>query len=221
MAFLRSAISTSRAVKTRSSADTACARASSAAAWASLCALLSRATAIARCCSASSSACRRSISARLDRALLADALLLDALLAADARRLDRLLGRDLRAFAVLLALRAFGDQLGALAGARDLDLALLAQPRVLALAVDLQAQLLGLEVLVADGDQRVLLDVVALLLAVLDLLGQPRQALGVEGVAGVEELHAGLVELRQRRGFQLQAVLASGRSATASRTRLT
>ena len=141
---------------------------------------------------------------------LRDALLLDALLGADARRVDGLLGGDLRAFGLLLALGALGRHLGALAGARDLDLALLGQARVFALAVDLERQLLGLEVLVADRDQRVLLDVVALLLALLDLLGQPRQALGVEGVARVEELHAGLVELRQRRGFEFQAVLASG-----------
>ena len=109
--------------------------------------------------------------------------------------------------ACLLALRPLGGHLGALARARDLDLALLRQPRVLAFAVDLERELLGLEVLVADRDQRVLLDVVALLLALLDLLGQPRQALGVEGVARVEELHAGLVELGQRRGFELEAVL--------------
>ena len=142
----------------------------------------------------------------LDRTLLGDAVLLQRLVGADARGLNRLLGGDLRALGLLLALRAFGGDLGALAGARHLYFTLLRQARVLALAVDAQAQLLGFEVLVADGDQRVLLDVVTLLLAVLDLLGQPRQALGVEGVAGVEELHAGLVQLRQRRGFQLQAV---------------
>ena len=46
--FLRSAISTSRAVNTFSSADTASARATSASAFASLCVLLSRAIAMAR-----------------------------------------------------------------------------------------------------------------------------------------------------------------------------
>ena len=143
----------------------------------------------------------------LDSALLADSLLLDRLLGADPRRVDRLLGRDLRALALLLALRPLGLQLGALAGAGDLDLALLAEARVLALAVDLERELFRLEVLVADRDQRVLLDVVPLLLALLDRLGQPRQALGVEGVARVEELHAGLVELGQRHRFELEAVL--------------
>ena len=77
----------------------------------------------------------------LDRTLFADALLFDALFAANARRVDGLPGADLRAFGVLLALRTFGGQLGALARARDLDLALLVQPRVLGLAVDVQAQL--------------------------------------------------------------------------------
>ena len=206
MAFLRSAISTSRAVNTFSSADTASARAVSASAWASLCVLLSRATAMARCCSASSSAWRRSISAAWMLRSLPMRSCSMLCSAADACRVDGLLGRDLRAFGRLLALRPFGGDLGALAGARDLHLALLRQPRVFALAVDVQAQLLGLEVLVADGDQRVLLDIVALLLAVFDLLGQPRQTLGVEGIAGVEVLHARLVQLGQRRAFQFQAV---------------
>jgi hypothetical protein len=143
----------------------------------------------------------------LDRAFLVDAFLLQALVAADARLLDRLLGGDLCAFGILLALRALGAQLGTLARAGDFHFALLRQARLLGFAVDLQAQLLGLEVLVADGDQRVLLDIVALLLAPLDLLGQPRQAFGVEGVAGVEEFHAGLVQLREAGTFQLQAVL--------------
>ncbi len=207
IAFLRSAISTSRAVNTFSSADTASARAVSASACASLCVLLSRAMAMARCCSASSSAWRRSISAAwMARSLPMRSCSMLCSLRMRAASMA-CLAADLRAFGRLLALRALGGHLGTLAGACDLHLALLRQPRVLALAVDVERQLLGLEVLVADGDQRVLLDIVALLLALLDLLGQARQALGVEGVAGVEELHAGLVQLRQRRAFQLQAVL--------------
>ena len=98
-------------------------------------------------------------------------------------------------------------QLGALLRARDLDLALLRQARVFGFAVDVERQLLGFQVLVADRDHRVLLDVVALLLAPLDLLGQTRQAFGVERVARVEELHRGLVELGQRRRFELEPVL--------------
>src|SRR6185295_7487667 len=75
------------------------------------------------------------------RPLRADALRLDRLLRADARLLDRLARRDLRVLAVLLALRALGGELGALAGPGDLDLALLGEARVLALAVDLEREL--------------------------------------------------------------------------------
>jgi hypothetical protein len=56
-------------------------------------------------------------------------------------------------------------------------------------------------------DHRVLFDVVADLLAPLDLFGQPRQAFRVEGVGRIEEFHAGLVELGQRHGFEFQPVL--------------
>jgi hypothetical protein len=91
------------------------------------------------------------------------------------------------------------------------------RPRVLAFALDLERELLGLEVLVADRDQRVLLDVVALLLAVLDLLGQARQALGVEGVARIEELHAGLVELRQRRASSSRPFFVRSRRPSRAR----
>ena len=143
----------------------------------------------------------------LDLALLGDALLLERAFGEDARDLDRLTRHDLRALGLLLALGALARQLGALLGARHLDVALLVQARVLGLAVDVQRPLFRLEVLAADRDHRVLLDVVALLLAALDLLGQARHAFGVEGVARVEELEAGLVELGQRGGLELEAVL--------------
>jgi hypothetical protein len=55
----------------------------------------------------------------------------------------------------------------------------------------------GIEVLGAHQDFRVLLHVVALLAAGFGLLGEARQALGVEGVVGVEELLVGLVEAGQ------------------------
>ena len=144
---------------------------------------------------------------RLDRPFLADALLLQGLLGTDARGVDRLLRGDLRAFGILLPMRTLGAHIGPLACPRDLDLALLAQPCVLAFPVDLERQLFGFEVLVADGDQRVLLDVVALLLAVLDLFGQAGQSFGVKRIARVEKLHARLVELRQRRRFEFETVL--------------
>src|SRR2546430_1347578 len=76
-----------------------------------------------------------------------------------------------------------------------LQLAGLLQARVLEVTVDVERLPLGVQVLVADLDHGVLLDVVALLLARLDGLRQPRQPLGVEGVRRVEELHRGLVEL--------------------------
>jgi len=60
---------------------------------------------------------------------------------------------------------------------------------------------------VADLDERVLLDVVPYLLAPLDLLGELRQALGVEGVRGIEELHVGLVEAGKRHRLELKPVL--------------
>ena len=109
---------------------------------------------------------------------------------------------------------------------RDLHFALLLQPRVLA-SRSMSSAASPLPGSCCGSDQRVLLDVVALLLARLDLLGQPRQTLGVERVARVEELHRGLVELRQRGRFELQAILEqvfrdhrcapAGRSRRASR----
>ena len=115
--------------------------------------------------------------------------------------------RDLRPLGLLLLVGALAGDLGPLGRALRLELALLRQPRILQLAVDVERLPLGVEILVADLDHRVLLDVVADLLAPLDLLGQARQALGVEGVGRVEELHGRLVELGQRHGLELEAVL--------------
>ena len=208
IAFLRSAISTSRAVNTFSSADTACARAVVGRRPAPRSAPCSRAPPRSR---AAARPARAPGGARSRRAWIARSLPMRSCSIVCS---ERMRAASIVCLAAICALSASCsrcarsvDQLGALARARDLDLALLRQARVLAFAVDLERELLGLEVLVADRDQRVLLDVVALLLAVLDLLGQARQALGVEGVARVEELHAGLVELRQRGGLELEAVL--------------
>ena len=139
IAFLRSAISTSRAVNTFSSADTACgARDVGRGLRLALRLALARHRDGALLLGQLQRLAALDLGG-LDRALLLDALLLDRLLGADARRLDRLLGGDLRALGVLLALRALGGHLGALARARDLDLALLRQARVFALAVDVAA----------------------------------------------------------------------------------
>ena len=87
------------------------------------------------------------------------------------------------------------------------QLALLFQLSVFFVALDLQRTALGLKVLGADLDLGVLFDIVAQLLAQFDLLGQPRQALGVEGVGWIEMLHRGLVEAGQRDSLKLEAVL--------------
>ncbi|MGC4023818.1 MAG: hypothetical protein QM744_00725 [Mesorhizobium sp.] len=65
---------------------------------------------------------------------------------------------------------------------------------VFGVARDFERPLLGLKVLGAHSDHRVLLDVVALFLARLDLLGQPGEAFRVECVGRVEQLDIGLVE---------------------------
>ena len=146
-------------------------------------------------------------------ALGGDARLADRPLVTDPGPLDLLAGRDLRLLGLRLAQRAFAGDLGALHGAADLDVALLLELRGLALALDVECLLLRLEVAAADLDHRVLLDVVAQLTPRLDVLDQPRQALGVEAVRGVEELEIGLVEIGDRDGFELEPVLgeAGGR----------
>src|SRR2546421_706581 len=100
-----------------------------------------------------------------------------------------------RPLGLLILLRLLASDVGALRRPLHLQLAGLLQARVLEVTVDVERLPLGVQVLVADLDHGVLLDVVALLLARLDGLRQPRQALGVEGVRRVEELHRCLVEL--------------------------
>jgi hypothetical protein len=134
-----------------------------------------------------------------------DAGLADGALVGDAQLLDLFARRNLGAFGFGVALGPFAGQFGLLAGAANLQFTLLLQAGVFAVAIDLQAELLGLQILVADLDQGVLLDVVAHFLAALDLVGQPGQTLGVEGVGRVEELHVGLIHAGQRHRFQLQA----------------
>ena len=135
-----------------------------------------------------------------------DALFGDVALLRQPRLLDRLARDQLRLLGLLVADGALAHQLGALRGAADLDLAFLLEPRIFGLAVDLQHLPLRVEVLVADVDQRALLDLVAHLAAVLDRFRQLRQALGVEGVGRVEIFEAGLVEVDDRHAFQLETV---------------
>ena len=56
-----------------------------------------------------------------------------------------------------------------------------------------------------------LLDVVAQLAALLDVLDQPRQAFRVQAVRRVEEMKVGMVEIGDRDGFELEAVLRQRR----------
>ena len=82
--------------------------------------------------------------------LVLDARLGEAALLRHARLLDLLVRGDLRLLGFLVAQRALGGELGALHRTAYLDLALLLQPRVLAVAVDLEHLALRLQVLGAD-----------------------------------------------------------------------
>ena len=84
---------------------------------------------------------------------------------------------------------------------------LLREPRVFALALDIERLALGLEVLRPDFDLRALLDLVAHAPARFDRLRELGQALRVEGVRAVEELKAGLVEIDDRHALELESVL--------------
>src|SRR5690606_13728483 len=106
--------------------------------------------------------------------------------------LDRFARGDLGSLGQALGFGPLARQLGALLSARDLDFTLLGQTSIFGFPVYRKRQLLGFQVLGADRDQRILLDIVALLLAALDLLGQTGQTLGVELIGRVEVLHRGL-----------------------------
>ena len=116
----------------------------------------------------------RAISRGADVEFGRDARLGDGAFVGDARLLDRLARGDLGALGLRLALGPLAGQFGALLGAAELDVAFLAQPRLLALPLDIERQLLGLEVAGADLDHRILLDVVAQLPPLLDVLDERR-----------------------------------------------
>jgi hypothetical protein len=99
-----------------------------------------------------------------------------------------------------------GGGLGAGRGGLVGNVALLRQLRFLLLALDLQRLLLGFEILLRDRDLGVADGQVALLPLGLGDARQRGQALGVEGVVGIEILGVGLVEAGERGAFQLQAV---------------
>ena len=146
--------------------------------------------------------------ALLDLFLVGDPDLGQAALLRDAGPLGRLGGGDLGFLGLLVPEGPLAGQFGALHGAAHLDLALLFEPGIFALAVDLERPPLGIEVLVADREHGLLLDQVAHLAAGLDRLGQLRQAFGVEGVRRIEMFEPGLVEVDQRDAFEFQPVEA-------------
>ena len=84
---------------------------------------------------------------------------------------------------------------------------LLREPRVFALALDVERLALRIQILRPDLDLGALLDLVAHAPARFDRLGQLGQALGVERIGAVEEFEAGLVEVDDGDAFEFEAVL--------------
>ena len=142
-----------------------------------------------------------------DVALGGDAGLGERALVGDAGLLDLLAAGDLGLFRLGVAQRTLASEFGALYRASDLDVAFLIEPRGLALAIDIQRLLLGLEIAGANEDHRILLDVVAQLAPRFDVLNQLGQTFGVEAVRRIEEFEVGLIEIGDRHRFQFKAVL--------------
>ncbi len=115
-------------------------------------------------------------------ALGGDARFRDGLLVGDACLFDRLARRDLRLLGLGLAQRALARHLRALQRPAHLDVALLLQPRGLALALDLQRLPFGVQIAGADLDHRILFDVVAQLALGFDVFHQAGEAFGIEAV---------------------------------------
>jgi hypothetical protein len=107
----------------------------------------------------------------------------------------------LRLFALLIPQRPLAGQVKPLGCTADFDLALLFKPCIFAVTVDFENPALGVQVLVADIDQRLLFNLVAHLAAGFDALGQGSQALGIEGIGGVEEFKMGLIQIDNRHRF--------------------
>ena len=129
-----------------------------------------------------------------ERLHLRDTRLFHRTIRLDLLRIDQLLGLDLGRIRFPAAFSLFARNLGALLGAAHFHFAFLFQPREFLIAADLETLLVGFEVFHLDLHAGILLDIVAQFLARFDLLGQLGQALGVEGVVGVEMFDAGLVQ---------------------------
>ena len=135
-----------------------------------------------------------------------DILGIDRQLMFDPRPVDGFLGADLRLFGLAFPLRLLQRDFGALLGAPHRNLALLLEAGIFGFFFDRQSLLFRLQVLGADRDLGILLDVVSLLLARLDLFGQPRHAFRVERVGRIEHIDVGLIEIGERHRLELQAV---------------
>ena len=114
--------------------------------------------------------------------------LVDRLFVGDARLLDGLAGGNLRLFGLGLAQGALARHFGALHRAAHLDVALLFEPRGLAVALDVERLALGFEVAGADADHRILFDVVAQFALGFDVFHQLGQAFGIEAVGRIEDI---------------------------------
>ena len=141
-----------------------------------------------------------------DLALRCNARFGDRALVGDARLLDFFARGDLCLFRFGVAQRAFAGEFGALHCAPYFDVALLIEPRGLALAIDFEGLLLGLEIAAANENHRILFDVVAQLAPRLDVFDELGQTFGVEAVRRVKKLEAGLVKIGDRHRFELKPV---------------
>ena len=142
----------------------------------------------------------------LDRLRLGDPRLLDRAIRLDLGGVRLLLCGDPCLIRLALAFGLLARHLGRLFGTPHFQLALLLQPREFGVARDRERRAGRLQVLRLDLHARVLFDVVARLLAQLDLLGQLGETLGVKGIVGVEMLDRRLIQPGQRHAFQFQAV---------------
>ena len=148
-----------------------------------------------------------------------DALGVDQPVLGDADALGFLLGAHLRVLDADDGGRALLLDLRLLRGLSRLDGAGLLDAGVFEVAVDLERALLSLVVLELDVDAGLVLDPVAQPAALLDLLRQLRQALGVEGVGRVEDGNVGLVQAGERGVLQFEPVESAARAPRSPRPR--
>ena len=135
-----------------------------------------------------------------------NARLCDGPLIGDARPLDGFASKDLGGLGLRLAFGALLCQQRALLRPAEFDVAFLLEPGLFARPLDLERLLLGFQVARADLDGCVLLDVVAQLAPILDVLDEDGEALGVEPVGGIEELQARLIDVEDGDELEFEPV---------------